>query len=83
MAHKQLRATQAQLCDALGACAELKPIYRRLLKMFLEKLQLLDPQISQLDQEMATLLSRHQGAVERLALVPGLGATQHNRSSPR
>jgi transposase len=74
MAHKQLRATQAQLCDALGACAELKPIYRRLLKMFLEELQLLDGQISQLDQEMATLLSRHQDAVERLALVPGLGA---------
>ncbi len=74
MAHKQLRATQAQLCDALGACAELKPIYRRLLKMFLEELQLLDQQISQLDQEMATLLSRHQDAVERLALVPGLGA---------
>lgn len=73
MAHKQLRATQAQLCDALGACAELKPIYRRLLKMFLEELQLLDQQISQLDQELATLLSRHQDAVERLALVPGLG----------
>src|SRR5713101_8125750 len=37
MAHKQLRATQAQLCVALGACAELKPIYRRLLKMFMEE----------------------------------------------
>src|SRR5215470_15390232 len=33
MADKNLRATQAQLCDALGACTELKPIYRRLLKM--------------------------------------------------
>src|SRR6266446_5075180 len=74
MAHKQLRATQAQLCDALGACAELTPIYRRLLKMFLEELQLLDQQISQLDQELATLLSRHQDAVKHLALVPGLGA---------
>jgi len=74
MAHKQLRATQAQLCDALGACAELTPIYRRLLKMFLEELQLLDQQISQLDQELATLLSRHQDAVKHLALLPGLGA---------
>src|SRR6202163_2283726 len=37
MADKNLRATQAQLCDALGACTELKPIYRRLLKMFLEE----------------------------------------------
>jgi transposase len=73
LADKNLRATQAQLCDALGACAELKPIYRRLLKMFLEELQLIDEQISQLDQELATLLSRHQDAVEHLAEVPGLG----------
>jgi transposase len=73
MADKNLRATQAQLCDALGACAELKPIYRRLLKMFLEELQLIDQQISQLDQELANLLSRHQDAVEHLAEVPGLG----------
>ena len=73
LADKNLRATQAQLCDALGACAELKPSYRRWLKMFLEELQLIDQQISQLDQELATLLSRHQDAVEHLAEVPGLG----------
>ena len=73
MADKQLRATQAQLCDALGACAELKPIYRRLLKMCLEQLQMIEQQISQLDQEMANLLSPHQDAVKRLAEVPGLG----------
>ena len=73
MADKNLRATQAQLCDALGACAELRPIYRRLLKLFLEELQLIDQQISQLDQELANLLSRYQTAVEHLAEVPGLG----------
>src|SRR5215813_2562172 len=73
LADKKLRATQAQLCDALGACAELKPIYRRLLKMFLEELQLIERQIGQMDQEMAVLLSEHQEAVQRLAEVPGLG----------
>lgn len=73
MADKNLRATQAQLCDALGACAELKPIYRRLLKMSLEELQLIDQQISQLDQELASLLSRHNDAVVHLAEIPGLG----------
>src|SRR5438128_1711340 len=73
LADKTLRATPAQLCDALGACTELNPVYRRLLKMFLEELQLIDQQIGQLDQEMATLLSQHQAAVERLAEVPGLG----------
>src|SRR5947209_2063384 len=72
-ADKNLRATPAQLCDALGACTELNPVYRRLLKMFLEELQLIDQQVGQLDQEMATLLSQHQAAVERLAEVPGLG----------
>ena len=73
LADKNLRATPAQLCDALGACTELNPVYRRLLKMFLEELQLIDQQVGQLDKEMATLLSQHQAAVERLAEVPGLG----------
>ena len=48
-------------------------MYRRLLKMALEQLQFLEQQIGQLDQEMASLLSPHQDAVERLAEVPGLG----------
>lgn len=53
LADKQLRATPEQLCDALGACTDLKPVYRRLLKMVLEQLQFLEQQIGQLDQEMA------------------------------
>ncbi|PYU66203.1 MAG: IS110 family transposase [Acidobacteria bacterium] len=73
LADQKLRATPEQLCDALGACTELKPVYRRLLKMALEQLQFLEQQIGQLDQELATLLHPHQDAVERLAEVPGLG----------
>src|SRR6201981_2747742 len=73
LADKSLRATQAQLCDALGACAELKPIYRRLLKMFLEELQFIDQQIRKLDKEWASLLSRPHDAVVHLAEIPGLG----------
>jgi transposase len=73
LADQRLRATQEQLCDALGACTELNPVYRRLLKMMLEELRLIDEQIGQLDQEMANLLSQHQDAVQRLAEVPGLG----------
>ncbi len=73
LANRKLRATQEQLRDALGACVELNPVYRRLLKMALEELQLIEEQIGQLDQEMATLLSHHQDAVKRLAEVPGLG----------
>jgi len=59
------------------------PVYRRLLKMALEELRLIDEQIGQLDQEMANLLSQHQDAVKRLAEVPGLEWTQRARSLPK
>jgi len=73
LADGRLRATPAQLVDALGACTELNPVYRRLLKLALEELQLIEQQMTQLDQEMASLLIQHQDAVQRLAEVPGLG----------
>lgn len=73
LADRRLRATQEQLHDALGACMELNPVYRRLLKMMLEELGLIEEQIGQLDQEMASLLSQHQDAVKRLTEIPGLG----------
>jgi hypothetical protein len=52
-----VRATPELLCDALGACRELNAVYRRLLKMALEELRLIDEQIGELDKEMASLLS--------------------------
>jgi transposase len=73
LADQRLRATAEQLCDALGACRDLNPVYRRLLAMALDELRLVEAQIAALDQEMAQLIRPHQGAVERLAAVPGLG----------
>ena len=73
LADYRLRATPEQLRDALGACQELNPVYRRLLKAVLEELELIDKQIAQLDQELADLLRLYQDQVERLAEVPGLG----------
>ena len=73
LADRKLRATPAQICDALSACTELNPVYRRLLKMVLEELQFLEQQIVKLEQEMAGLLIQHQEAAQRLAEVPGLG----------
>jgi len=73
LADQRLRATPAQLQDALGVCGELNPLYRRLVKMTPEGLQFVEQQIGQLNQEIASLLKRHQEAVERLAVVPGLG----------
>jgi transposase len=74
LADSRLRAPQEQLRDALGACQELHPVYRRLLKAMLEELELLEEQMGQLEQEMAALLRPHQDQVQRLAEVPGLGA---------
>src|ERR1700745_2927467 len=73
LADQRLRATPAELRDALGACTELNPVYRRLVNMALTDLQLIEQQIGQLDQEIASLLRQHQDAVQRLAEVPGLG----------
>src|SRR5207253_2584716 len=41
LAHENLRATPAQLRDALGACTELNPVYRRLVRLALDDLQLI------------------------------------------
>jgi transposase len=69
----RLHATPDQLRDALGACTDLNPVYRRLLAMTLDELDVIDAHVRQLDEELARLLREHQDAVERLAAVPGLG----------
>jgi transposase len=73
LAHSRLRATAEQLRDALGACQDLHPVYRRLVGMALADLQLLARQIDQVDQELAHLLAAYQDPVQRLAEVPGFG----------
>jgi transposase len=73
LADQRLRATPAELRDALGACTELNPVYRRLVRLALDDLQLIEQQIGKLDQEIASLLREHQDGVQRLAEVPGLG----------
>jgi len=74
LADRRLRATAQQLSDAFGACRDIHPAYRQLLKMALEELQLIEEQIDTLDQEMARLLGAQRDVVQRLAEVPGLGA---------
>ncbi len=73
LAHRGLHASAAQLQDALGACQDLHPVYRRLVALTLEELRVLDDHLAQLDQQMAHLLQLHQDAVRRLAEVPGFG----------
>jgi transposase len=69
----RLHATPGQLRDALGAGIDLDPVYRRLLAMTLDELDVLETHIRQLDEELARLLRAHQDAVQRVAAVPGLG----------
>ena len=69
----RLHATPDQLRDALGACADLNRVYRRLLTMILDEVDIIEAHIQALDEELAGLLRAHQDAVQRLAAVPGLG----------
>src|SRR6266508_3253062 len=61
----------------------LVPVYRRLLKLTLEELRVIEDHLGQLDQQMADLLAAHHDAVQRLAEVSGLGSIPRSRSSRR
>jgi transposase len=68
----RLHCTKQELADALTG--SLEPIQREILKLYLERLRLLDQQIDKLDQMVATALRQHQDAVIRLTEIPGFGA---------
>jgi transposase len=74
MADPGLRATPEQLRDALAASTQLNGVYRRLLKMALEELGVIETHVEQLDREAMALLQEHQDVVRRVAEVPGFGA---------
>jgi transposase len=73
LADCRLQATPEQLRDALGACAQLNPVYRRLLKMALEELALIETHIEQLAREAMGLMQEYQEVIQRVAEVPGFG----------
>ena len=73
MADRGLHATPEQLRDALGASAHLSKVYRRLLKLALEELELIETHIDQLGREAMELLKGHEDVVQRAAEVPGFG----------
>ena len=67
----RLRCSKEKLVDALRGPAAAGHL--ELLKLHLERLELLDAQIDQLSAKAAEALKPHQDAVVRLAEVPGLG----------
>ena len=68
-----LRASAEQLADALQAATTLSPVRRQILRLFLERLALIDQQREALAQSIAESLREHQEAVTRLAHTAGLG----------
>ena len=68
---KRLQCTEAQLVDALTGRPQ--PMHREMLALQLERLQLIDMQITKLNGLIAQAMKPHQEAVMRLAEVPGLG----------
>src|SRR5450756_1594491 len=73
LADCRLQATPEQLRDALGACTELNGTFRRLLRMALDELQLIETHIEKLEREAMDLMKEHQDVVQRVAEVPGFG----------
>jgi transposase len=47
LADQRLRATPEQLRDAFGACADLHPVYRRLVKLTLDELRTIEDHLTQ------------------------------------
>ena len=68
---ERLQCTEEQLVDALTG--RVQPMHREVLALQLQRLQLIDQQIAQLNGLIAQAMKPHQDAVIRLAEVPGLG----------
>ncbi len=67
----RLQCSKRELVDALRGSPQ--PIHLEVLKLFMERLEVLDQQIEKLDQMAAMGLKKHQDTVIRLAQMPGLG----------
>jgi transposase len=71
LGEERLQCSKQELADALNGSPE--PIHLELLKLYMERLVLLDEQIGKLDQMMASALKQHEDAVTRVAQIPGFG----------
>jgi len=68
---ERLQCTEEQLVDALTGTVQ--PMHRGMLSLQLQRLQLIDQQMAELNRMIAQAMQSHQDAVIRLAEVPGLG----------
>src|SRR6201988_2605034 len=68
---ERLQCSEEQLVDALTGRAQ--PVHGAVLALQLQRLKLIDQQMTQLNSMIAQAMKSHQDAVIRLAEVPGLG----------
>jgi len=68
---RRLRATDAELTDALNG--QPQPLHRKLLLLYLERLEVIEAQIAALESLIADAMKAHEDAIVRLAELPGLG----------
>jgi len=68
-----LRATPQQLADALQGARRLSHVHRQLLRLLLERLQLIEQHREILHKTVAQALQEHSEAVARLIEIPGFG----------
>src|SRR5512140_2039271 len=68
---ERLQCTEEQLVDALTG--RVQPVQGEMLALQLQRLQLIDEQMTRLNSMIAAAMKSHQDAVIRLAEVPGLG----------
>jgi transposase len=68
---RRLRATDNELMDALNG--QLYPLHRNLLKLYLQRVDLIEAQIANLDSMIAEAMKAHEEAIVRLGELPGLG----------
>ena len=68
---ERLQCTDEQLVDALTGRAQ--PVHGEMLALQLQRLQLIDQQMTRLNSMIAAAMKPQQDAVIRLAEVPGLG----------
>ena len=71
LADDRVRCTKEKLADALSG--RIHPVHQRLLRLHLERLQLIDRQLEELNREIAHAMKAHEDAVVRLAKVTGFG----------
>jgi transposase len=76
----RLRCSREELIDALRGSP--RPIQVAVLKLSLERLQLLDQQIDTLDKLVAQELNKHQDAVTRVTEIPGFGVDSAQQIVP-